>query len=44
MGNNFNKKPGQKTFSELQSIKRKRLLNQEKKSEIYKNLKIFFQM
>ena len=36
------KKPGKETFSELQSIKRKRLLNQEKESEIYKKFKNIF--
>lgn len=37
------KKAGQKTFSELQDIKSKELLEQEKKGEIYKKFKnIFF--
>ena len=33
---------GQKTFSELQSIKRKELLEQEKKGEVYKKFKNIF--
>ena len=33
------KKAGQKTFSELKKIKKKELLDQEKKSEIYKKFK-----
>ena len=36
------KKTGQKTFSELQSIKKKELLDQEKKGEIYKKFKNIF--
>lgn len=36
------KKMGQKTFSELQSIKKKELLDQEKKGEIYKKFKNIF--
>ena len=36
------KKKGQKTFSELQSIKKKELLDQEKKGEIYKKFKNTF--
>jgi len=36
------KKTGQKTFSELQSIKREELLDQEKKGEIYKKFKNVF--
>ena len=36
------KKKGQKTFSELQSIKKKELLDQEKKGEIYKKFKNIF--
>ena len=36
------KKMGQKTFSELQSIKRTELLDQEKKGEIYKKFKNIF--
>ena len=36
------KKTGQKTFSELRDIKRKELLDQEKKGEIYKKFKNIF--
>ncbi len=36
------KKAGQKTFSELKKIKKKELLDQEKKSEIYKKFKNIF--
>ena len=36
------KKMGQKTFSELQSIKKKELLDQEKKGEVYKQFKDIF--
>ena len=36
------KKTGQKTFSELQSIKKQELLDQEKKGEIYKKFKNIF--
>ena len=36
------KKMGQKTFSELQSIKKKELLDQEKKGEVYKKFKDIF--
>ena len=36
------KKTGQKTFSELQSIKREELLDQEKKGKIYKKFKNIF--
>ena len=36
------KKTGQKAFSELQSTKRKELLDQEKKGEIYKKFKNIF--
>jgi len=36
------KKMGQKTFSELQSIKKKESLDQEKKGEIYKKFKNIF--
>jgi len=36
------KKVGQKTFSELKKIKKKELLDQEKKSEIYKKFKNIF--
>jgi len=36
------KKAGQKTFSELRNIKRKELLDQEKKGEIYKKIKNIF--
>jgi len=36
------KKTDQKTFSELQSIKRKELLDQEKKGEIYTKFKNIF--
>ena len=36
------KKPGQKTFSELKKIKNKKLLDQEKKGEIYKKFKNIF--
>ena len=36
------KKLGQKTFSEVQSIKKKELFNQEKKGKIYKNFKNIF--
>ena len=36
------KKIGKKTFSELQSIKKKELLDQEKKGEIYKKFKDIF--
>ena len=35
-------KPGQKTFSELQDIKIKELLDQEKNGEIYKKFKNIF--
>ena len=35
-------KPGQKTFSELQSDKKKKLLDQEKKGGIYKKFKNIF--
>jgi len=38
------KKAGQKTFSELKKIKKKELLDQEKKSEIYKKFKNIFPM
>ena len=33
---------GQKTFSELQYIKKKELLDQEKKGEVYKKFKDIF--
>ena len=36
------KKMGQKTFSELQSIKKKELFDQEKKGEVYKKFKNIF--
>ena len=36
------KKEGQKTFSELRDIKKKELLNQEKKGEIYQKFKNIF--
>jgi len=36
------KGPGQKTFSELSSIKKKELLEEEKKGEIYKKFKYIF--
>ena len=36
------KKKGQKTFSELQSIKKKELLDHEKKGKIYKKFKSIF--
>ena len=36
------KEVGQKTFSELRDIKKKELLNQEKKGEIYKKFKDTF--
>ena len=36
------KKIGKKTFSELQSIKKKELFDQEKKGEIYKKFKNIF--
>ena len=36
------KKSGQKTFSELQSDKKKELLDTEKKGEIYKKFKNVF--
>ena len=36
------KKAGQKTFSELKKIKKKELLDQEKKNEIYKKFKNIF--
>ena len=36
------KKPGQKTFSELQSIRKKELLDQEKKEKIYNKFKNIF--
>ena len=36
------KKIGKKTFSELQSIKKKELLDQEKKGKIYKKFKGIF--
>ena len=36
------KKMGQKTFSELQSIKKQELLDQEKKGEVYKKFKDIF--
>ena len=36
------KKKGQKTFSEIRSIKKKELLDQEKKGEIYKKFKNIF--
>ena len=36
------KKTGQKTFSELKNIKRKELLDQEKRGEIYKKFKNIF--
>ena len=36
------KKTGQKTFSELQFAKKKELLDQEKKGEIYKKFKNIF--
>ena len=39
---NLAKKVGQKTFSELKKIKKKELLDQEKKSEIYKKFKNIF--
>ena len=35
-------KPGKKTFAELQSDKKKKLLDQEKKGEIYKKFKNIF--
>tara|TARA_B100000029_G_scaffold474655_1_gene517207 strand:- start:1734 stop:3419 length:1686 start_codon:yes stop_codon:yes gene_type:complete len=36
------KKPGQKTFSEIKSIRKQETLDQEKKGEIYKKLKNVF--
>ena len=36
------KTKGQKTFAELQDIKRKKFLDQEKKGEIYKKFKDIF--
>jgi DNA polymerase-3 subunit gamma/tau len=36
------KKTGQKTFSDMKKIKKKELLNQEKKGEIYKKFKNIF--
>ena len=36
------KETGQKTFSELQSLKRKDLLDKEKKGEVYKKFKDIF--
>ena len=36
------KENGQKTFSELKKIKRKKLIDQEKKSEVYKKFKNIF--
>ena len=36
------KSPGQKTFSELQSIKKKELIEQEKNGEVYKKFKEIF--
>ena len=36
------KEKGQKTFSELQAMKRKKILEQEKKGEIYKKFKNIF--
>jgi len=38
----LSKEKGQKTFSELEDIKKKELLNQEKESEIYKKFKNIF--
>ena len=35
---------GKKTFLEQETIKKKELIEKEKKEEIYKNLKMFFQM
>ena len=42
MGYSLAKEKGQKTFSELQSMKKKELLDQEKKGEIYKKFKNIF--
>ena len=42
MGITLAREKGQKTFSELQDIKEKGLLNQEKKGEIYKKFKNSF--
>ena len=36
------KQPGQKSFSEVRSIKKKELIEQEKNKEIYKKLKNVF--
>ena len=36
------KRPGQKTFSEMQSINKKKLLESEKKSDVYKKFKNIF--
>ena len=36
------KKTGQKTFSEMRKIKKRELLDQEKKGEIYKKFKNIF--
>jgi DNA polymerase-3 subunit gamma/tau len=36
------KEPGQKTFIELENIKQEKLLDQEKKSEVYKKFKETF--
>jgi DNA polymerase III subunit gamma/tau len=36
------KEPGEKTYSELKKIKKKEMLNQEEKSEIYKKIKNIF--
>ena len=40
----LSKEKGQETFSKLQDIKKKEFLNREKKGEVYKKFKIFFQM
>ena len=36
------KKKGQKTFSEINNIKKKEILEKEKKGEVYKKLKNIF--
>ena len=42
MGNYLTKKVGEKTFFEQQSIKKKELLEQEKKAKVYKKFKNIF--
>jgi len=42
MGNNFSKASGSKNFFRTKKIKKKELLDQEKKSEIYKKFKNIF--